>query len=421
MRYSWPERRSLFRTSDRVEALDRGSPKGARVVRKIILALALVMTAVPAFSQELPGEGPVPLLYLHPLVNYGFDPEWTRAWERGLQTRNSLRVNVGSVSTDDFLTDVILNVTEPIGGRFRLLYDMRWFEALHVETRDAEHFLGFEFSAADWLALQGQAHPASDKEELDLRFGLLLHSKDREQYARVLVRWDDPLFGEKNELGGAQAETATSLEWTARGVLERFEVFTQGRYGTGWERSYSDPAVVPLLEADARQQTGSVSRARWLASGQRFMELEFAHHQYESSKTPRATGAPEPYRNRLIDLVLRGVWRFDDRWRARGELHRVDQKASSPEFEYARQDWMPAVWLAWAIHGAHAIEAGYMGTSYEWTGSPSGIEAEDGFRQKLELAWVVRPSDHARLQFSLSHEPDPQRFGGANIQVQLGF
>ena len=83
------------------------------------LVILSMLLASPALAQDLPGGGPGPLLYLHPLVNYGFDPEWTRAWERSLQSANSLRVNVGSVSTDDFLTDVELHLTEPISSRFR--------------------------------------------------------------------------------------------------------------------------------------------------------------------------------------------------------------------------------------------------------------------------------------------------------------
>ena len=62
--------------------------------------------------------------------------------------------------------------------------------------------------------------------------------------ARVLVRWEDPLFEDKNDVEGMQGRAATSLEWTARGVAGRFEAFTQGLYGSGWERSYPDAAQV---------------------------------------------------------------------------------------------------------------------------------------------------------------------------------
>jgi len=391
------------------------------VARNFILAIVLLTIGAPVRAQDLPGGGPVPLLYLHPLVNYGFDPEWTRNWELGLQSRNSLRVNVGSVSTDDFLTDVELHLTEPIASRFRVLYDVRWFEALHVETRETQHFLGFEFSALDGLGLQGQVHPASDKEDLDLRFGVVLHDESREQYARVLVRWEDPLFEDKNDVAGVQGQTATSLEWTARGVAGRFEAFTQGLYGSGWERSFPDPGQVPEPAADARRLNGSVSRVRGFVGAGRFAEIELMHHEFESSVTPRAMGIAAPYRNRFVDLALRGVWRFDDRWRARGELHRLDQSASSPDFEYARVDWMPATWLRYAFGRVHSVEIGYMGTGYDWTGSPYSPESENGYRQKLELAWLIEPSERARVQLSLAHEPDPQKFGGGNVQVQVGF
>jgi hypothetical protein len=391
-------------------------------VRRLLMpAFALLVFSAPVRAAELPGGGPVPLLYLHPLVNYGFDPEWTRAWERGLQAHSSLRVNVGSVSTDDFLTDVELHLTEPISKRFRVLYDLRWFDALHVDPRDTEHFLGFELAAASWLGLQGQAHPAPDKEELDLRFGVLLHDASREQYARVLVRWDDPLFDDKNDLGAMQGRTATSLEWAARGRWRGVEAFTEGSYGSGSERSYPDSMKVPEPAAESRDLNGSVTRLRGLFAPGRFVELELLHHEFESSVTSRVASSAETYRNRLFDFVLRGVWRLDAAWRLRGEIHRLDQEASAPSFQYAREDWMPALWVRRAFGPVHSIEVGYMGTRYDWTGSPGDPAAENGYKQKLELAWLIEPSDRARVQFSLSHEPDPQKFGGANVQVQVGF
>lgn len=389
--------------------------------RSLKLAFALSLLAAPVCAQELPGGGPSPLLYLHPLVNYREDPEWVRSWERGLQTGNSLRVSVGSVSTDDFLTDVELHITEPIASRIRVLYDLRWFEALHVETGDTEHFLGFEWSAVEWLGLQGQIHPASDKEEVDLRFGFLLHDHSREQFARVFVRWDDPLFDEKNSVGAVGKQTATSLEWTARGSLGRFELFSTGRYGSATERTYPDSTRAPVLSADADRIGGSVTRARFMGSPGRFAELELAHHDFETSATTRATLQQASFTNRVVDVALRGVFTFDRSWRLRGELHWLDQEANSSSFDYEREEWMPAAWLRWSVGRVHAVELGYMGTGYSWDGSPGDPESEDGYKQKLELAWLITPSDRARVQFSLSHEPDPQKFGGANVQVQVEF
>jgi len=386
----------------------------------VVLAL-LVALAARAQAHPLPGGGPNPLLYLHPLVNYGTDPDWTRAWERSLQSANSLRVNVGSVSTDEFLTDIELHVSEPISSVFRVLYDMRWFEALHVEPRDAEHFLGFGLAALPVLDVQLQVHPASRKEEIDLRVGLLLHDKSCEQYARFFLRWDDPLFDEKNGIGAVGEQTATSVQWVARGTLGPLEAFSRGLYGSANRRSYPDSTRIPDLISDSEQTGASETRVRLLDPGGSFVELEFAHHEFESSATPRATGVTGHYSNSLFDLALRGVWISGEAWRLRGEIHRLGQHAESTSFDYSRKEWMPALWLRRSLNQVHDIEVGYMGTSYRWSGSPESPQSEDGYRQKLELAWLIEPSESARLQFSVSHEPDPQRFGGANVQVQVVF
>jgi hypothetical protein len=385
------------------------------------LVLCSAFAAAPAFAQELPGGGPSPLLYLHPLANYAPDPEWTRDWERTLQKANSLRVNVGSVSTDDFLTDVELHVTEPVSSRFRALYDLKWLDGLHVETRDTEHFLGFEFAVHRNLGLQGQAHPASRKEELDLRFGLLVHDGSREQYARVFVRWDDPLFDDKNGVGGTGEQTATSLEWVVRATAGPFELFSEGLYGSSGRRSYPDSTRVPDRLADSGRLDGSRTRARYLFGEPGFVELGLDHHRAESSVTPRATATALDYENELLDVALRGVWHLDPSWRARAEVHRLVQAARSTSFDYDRSEWMPGAWVRWSAGAVHHVEVGYMGTGYEWDGSPDSPRSESGYKQKLELAWLIEPSPDARVQLSLSHEPDPQRFGGGNVQVQLHF
>lgn len=398
-------------------------------MRRLAILLAGILWGIPSAAQEpapLEGSGPTPLLFLHPLVNYREDPRWVRDWERRLQSSNSLRVNVGSVSTDDFLTEIELHLTEPVASRLRILYDMRWFEAAHVEDFGQEHFLGLEWGVLDAAGLQLQVHPTSDKEEFDLRAGVVLTDRSREQYARLLVRWDDFLFEEKNDLGGTSDRVATSLEWTARGVIRAFEAFTRGRWGSTARRGYPDSTLSPELASDETGRNELVLRVRGLLREERFLELEYLRHEYLLYEVPRVSGTREGYENRIEDLALRVLWRLDDRWSVRGEIHTLSQTiTASPSARYERSDLMPAVFVQWRPHPVHSIELGYMGTDYdtEWRDPdpPAEQRTEAGYVQKLELGWLIRFSQDARLQFSLSHEPDPQRFGGGNVQFLLFF
>ena len=81
------------------------------------------------------------------------------------------------------------------------------------------------------------------------------------------------------------------------------------------------------------------------------------------------------------------------------------------------------MFVQWRPGRVHRLELGYLATSYQWNGSPDSNPpgGESGYVQKLKLGWLIELSEMARMQFSLSHEPDPQRFGGGNVQMMLLF
>jgi hypothetical protein len=67
---------------------------------------------------------------------------------------------------------------------------------------------------------------------------------------------------------------------------------------------------------------------------------------------------------------------------------------------------------------------GYLATPYEWdyvsrdgTAPYNAASSVD----KLTLAWTFVFSENARALLSLSHEPEVNRFGGGNLQLQAAF
>jgi len=86
------------------------------------------------------------MLYLHSLVNYAYDLEWQYEWERRQFAGNALRVNTGSVSSDELLTDVELNITQPLNEKWRFMGrftrdGLRW-----RPVREEQLLLGLERS-----------------------------------------------------------------------------------------------------------------------------------------------------------------------------------------------------------------------------------------------------------------------------------
>jgi hypothetical protein len=59
------------------------------------------------------------MLYLHAPVNYSHDLRSAHEWQRRQLDDNSLRVRTGSVSSTELLTDVDLNINEPLNDKWR--------------------------------------------------------------------------------------------------------------------------------------------------------------------------------------------------------------------------------------------------------------------------------------------------------------
>jgi hypothetical protein len=59
------------------------------------------------------------MLYLHSFVNYAYDLEWQYQWEQRQFVGNSLRINTGSVASDELLTDIDINISQPLNEKWR--------------------------------------------------------------------------------------------------------------------------------------------------------------------------------------------------------------------------------------------------------------------------------------------------------------
>ena len=84
------------------------------ITSRFLLTVLLLSTGANA---QLPDEDWVledgyktQMLYLHSFVNYAFDLEWQHQWEQQQFTGNSLRINSGSVASDELLTEIDINI-----------------------------------------------------------------------------------------------------------------------------------------------------------------------------------------------------------------------------------------------------------------------------------------------------------------------
>ena len=391
----------------------------------------LVLACLPDQANSGNEDWPFPdelrsrLVFVHPLVNYAVNPVWQRDWERHLVSTGGVQTTVGSVATEDLYTNLTLNITEPLGGRFRFLYRMAWREGLHLDVARQEQWLGFEIGLFNRVAAYLQVNPTPDKEEFDLQAGLLLTDESRERYLRVSLRMDDFMYEQKNGLGGISQEEPVGVQWELRHQTGRWELFSTGRYGSGSRRSYPDSVLSPSVAGSFRQDGVSTVRLRHVWTDLDFAGFEASHYRFEASEQRRDGVAGFEYANEFVHLRGLGMVGIGGSWVLRPEIHWLRQWAAATgryEFDHRREDIFPAVFVELHAPGKSTWELGYMASHHQWNFVAGGTtDNHDGYTDKIKFGWTYAFLPTARVQFSLSHELDLDRFGGGNVQYQMNF
>lgn len=399
---------------------------------RLLSALGLVLFGIFSIpTNSAGGEWPFPdelrsrLLFVHPLVNYAINPVWQREWERHLVNSNGVQTTVGSVATEDLYTDLTLNITEPLGGRFRFLYRMVWREGLHLDLARQEHWLGFEMGLFGKLSAHLQVHPAPDKNEFDLLTGLMVTDETRERYLRVSLRLDDFMYEQKNDEGGTSKEEVVAVQWALRHQTGRWELFSTGSYGSGSRRAFPDSALSPTVTASSRRDEASTIRLRHLLSGSGFLAIQASHYRFQASEQRRDGAADYAYSNEFVHLRGLGVMGIGGPWGLRPEIHWLRQWASAEgrrDFTHNREDFFPALFVELHAPGESTWELGYLASHHQWDYTVGNwTDHRNEYTDKIKLGWTYAFLSTARVQFSLSHEVDLDRFGGGNVQYQINF
>lgn len=365
------------------------------------------------------------LLHVHPELNYALHPDWLDDWERTRLGPGAFRGVFGSSATDELLVDAHWSLNPLLSsGGLRLRQDIVWQERRHLPHDRLDLWLGFEQRVHGGLALVAQATPAEAKETIDLRFGGLWATADRAQYVQVLWLAEDLVRDEKDDRKPSTTDTSRGVSWALRLARGPWSVASEGRWTGGAVRDYPDAAASPDLRGDARRDDHFVVRGRWRPGPRTHVEVAWQQAEQGERRHYRGDAAAydHDYSGWYRNLSMRALVPLSTRWRARGELHRLDRRATVSgwrAFGYRRDEVLPGLWAEWQAGGGHTVELGYLGTFYHWR--YAGEEPASGFADKVELATVFRLNGGARLKLSLSHEVSLERFGGASVRLVTGF
>jgi len=364
-----------------------------------------------------------PLLLLHPLVNYAAHPDQRAAWDEARVAGSAFLATIGSVHTEELLIDAQWALNADLAPGLRLRSDIVWLETRHLPFARRDTWLGLEGAAVGDLAGVVQVQPAYDKENLDLRLGILwADAADRSRYMQLLYVHEDLVYGEKNAVGGAVEQPATGLDWLLRQEIGRWTLASQGRWRQHFVRSFPDSAQSPALTRESGRDDALSVRVTYAAAPRASVEARLELNETSAAESHRDGLYSHDYAGWLQHLALGGLVPLDDCWRLRAELHRTAQRADATgwrAFGYRRLETMAAVYGEWRWHGRHVVEAGYLNTWYDlrYTGEPASCGRADKVSLAVQFGFV----GEAALRLSLSHEVNLQRFGGFNVQIYAPF
>ena len=103
------------------------------------------------------------MLFLHALVNYSYDLEWQIDWQRRQLADNSLRVNTGSITSTELLTDVDLNINAALNAKWRFHGSFRRTGLRQWPILEERLLLGFERSIFESSAVYLTVNPEFNK------------------------------------------------------------------------------------------------------------------------------------------------------------------------------------------------------------------------------------------------------------------
>jgi hypothetical protein len=367
------------------------------------------------------------MLYLHSLVNYAYDLEWQFEWERRQFAGNSLRINTGSVASDELLTDVDLNINQPLNEKWRFMGRFTRDGRRWQSVRQERLLLGLERSILDSSAVYLTVNPEFDKEFIDVAAGYTFYRDNREQYVRVGVLAEDVNWGTKNAFGGEQEQMSISVEWAVRlSLADNWWLYSDGNVGSGFARTFLDPTASRDVSRHDRRENKAQIRLTRAEQGGKAWSAWVAWYDFNEVQEFRSPGFDYDYSNTVLDVAVEHTRRIGDRHRLRLLMHYVDQRAESTGFnehDYDRQDivggaFYEYLWPASSVTFAYAF--GQPDIIYT-APDPSDNYELDNYRDKVILGWRYTFSENAQIRLSISHEISAEGFGGGAVQFQMFF
>jgi len=367
------------------------------------------------------------MLYLHALVNYSYDLQWQYDWERRQFVSNAIRVNTGSVTSKELLTDIDLNINQALNDRWRFQGSFRRNGLRQRPEREDRLLLGFERSLFENSAVYVTVNPEFNKEFIDAAVGYTFYRDDRQQYIRVGTLIEDINYETKNDLGGKTEQHPIALQWALRlGLANDWFIYSDGEVGSGFERSFPDATASPDVSHHDRQSNIAQLRVSRASDDGTAWSAWVEWYDFNEVKWFRQPGLDYDYENTQLDFAVEHIRMLGARHRLRLLMHYVDQKAKSRGFnehDYDRADVLGGIFYEYLWPNSGATFAYAFGQPDIDFQAPDVAESYmlDDYRDKLCIGWRYSFSEDAQVHVSVSHEVSVNGFGGGAVRFQMFF
>ena len=368
------------------------------------------------------------IAYIHVLENYHFHPLWQDEWEKNLFRKHGVKSSFGSIKNDTLLVDTRLKLNIDLGEDFWFRVQSTWYDGEHRDIEKKENLMGFEKCFWEGVNLFFLVDTALEKENIDGHAGFMLINESQEHYLRLAYVKDDLVYDSKNDLGGTSQKEPRGLCWQLRYGLGSWRIFSEGKYSTGFERSYPDIEQSSELRFHAQQVYDGVLKisVEQPRAGGSLFETSGTWYRFSEEKRYQQDAFDYLYANELYDLALRYVFLLTARDRMRLGGHYLIQEANAERykfFDYSRREILPFLYYE-RLWGQHTVELGYIGSIQRWDYNAVNSDEDyshKGYADKLELGWTYTFRENALLQLSISHQIVAGEFGGGNVQMMIVF
>ena len=400
-------------------------------MKQQLLAFLLLATSANAQMRDANWELEDPykdqMLNLHALVNYSYDLQWQYDWERRQFVSNAIRVNTGSVTSKELLTDIDLNINQALNDKWRFQGSFRRNGLRQRPEREDRLLVGFERSLFENSAVYVTVNPEFNKEFIDAAVGYTFYRDDRQQYIRVGTLIEDINYETKNDFGGKTEQHPIALQWALRlGLANDWFIYSDGEVGSGFERSFPDATASPDVSHHDRQSNIAQLRVSRASDDGSAWSAWVEWYDFNEVKWFRQPGLDYDYENTQLDFAVEHIRMLGARHRLRLLMHYVDQKAKSRGFnehDYDRADVLGGIFYEYLWPNSGATFAYAFGQPDIDFQAPDVAESYmlDEYRDKICIGWRYSFSEDAQVHVSVSHEVSVNGFGGGAVRFQMFF